>query len=130
MHGSYLKTGEHNSRSEVIELRKDAIVRAKEDSPAALLFVPSTLHATYLKMVKARRLKAVMEILTLVFANADREELKSMAEFCSFREFKMNNHIYRAGLVPRFCYVVVQGSVKIESPGTGMKKSLETAIVG
>lgn len=42
----------------------------------------------------------------------------------------MNNYIYRAGLVPKHCYIVIKGNVKLDTPGFEAKKMKEMAIVG
>lgn len=71
-----------------------------------------------------------MEKLTKVFPTASKLELKGLAEHnCIFREYKMNNYIYRAGYTPKFCYIVIRGQVKLDSPGFEAKKMLEMVIV-
>ena len=82
-------------------------------------------------MVIDRRIKQIMDKLLVVFASAPKGELRNIAEHnCNFREYKMNNYIYRAGNVPRYCYIVIQGNVKVESPGFEAKKMMEMLIVG
>jgi signal-transduction protein with cAMP-binding, CBS, and nucleotidyltransferase domain len=89
------------------------------------------LHESYVKMVKTRRIDAVMSKLLKVFEHAPLEELKNLAEFnCVFKEYKIHNYIYRAGSVPKACYLMVKGNVKVDSPGFEVKKMMEMVIVG
>jgi len=42
----------------------------------------------------------------------------------------MNSYIYRAGFTPKSCFIVIDGNVKLDSPGFEAKKMLEMMIVG
>lgn len=42
----------------------------------------------------------------------------------------MHNYIYRAGSIPKNCYLVINGNVKVDSPGFEVKKMMEMVIVG
>lgn len=42
----------------------------------------------------------------------------------------MHSYIYRAGNIPEYCYVIISGNVKTETPGFSAKKMLEMAIIG
>ena len=42
--------------------------------------MPTMLHETYLKMVKSRRIEAVMEKLTMAFPQVARVELRMLAD--------------------------------------------------
>jgi hypothetical protein len=129
-HGHFVKMGDYCSQSEVIEVRSDVIVRSKEGITSEILFAPTLLREHYLTTVTSRRIEAIMERLLRVFPLASKSELRSLAEHdCSFREYKMNSYLYRAGAPPKSCYVVVKGSVRVDSPGLEAKKLLETAVV-
>lgn len=66
-----------------------------------------------------------------MFVDVSKNELRIIADSsCKFKELKMNNYIYREGSVPEACYIVINGNVKIESPGFEAKKMLEMIIVG
>lgn len=66
-----------------------------------------------------------MEKLIKAFPTASKLELRTLADQnCVFKEYKMNNYIYRAGYVPRFCYIVIKGNIKLDSPGFEAKKMM------
>ena len=59
-----------------------------------------------------------MEKLIKAFPEAPKAELRMLADqSCIFKEYKMNSYIYRAGYVPRYCYIVIKGNVKLDYPG-------------
>ena len=63
-----------------------------------------------------------MQALASVFTSASKLSLRILAEDgCVFHEMKMHSIIYRAGQLPEFCYVLSEGSVKLESSGFSAK---------
>lgn len=86
LHDSFVKIGDYCSRSQVIEVRSDVIVKSKPDTTSEILFVPTMLHEDYVKMVKSRRIETIMEKLLKVFVTAPKSELRQLAEHdCTFR---------------------------------------------
>ena len=114
----------------MIELHTDSILVAPEDQQAEVAFVPTVLHDEYRKKVKKRRIDTTMQALASIFTTASKLSLRLLAEDgCLFHELKMHSIIYRAGQEPDLCYILTEGSVKLESNGFSAKSIAETAIL-
>jgi len=55
-------------------------VRSKPDTTSEILFVPTMLFEEYVTMVKARRIKAIMEKLEKAFPTVSKMELRGLAD--------------------------------------------------
>ena len=52
------------------------------------------------------------------------------ANSCVFREVRMNTHLFRAGDKAEHCFIILEGNVRLDSPGFEHQKIMQMAIIG
>ena len=83
-----------------------------------------------MKVLEQQKIDVLYKGLRNFFPNLERKVLVNLAkEGCYYKEFRINDFIYRAGNIPEEVYLLEEGNIKMEKPGFSAKKMFEMTII-
>ena len=83
-----------------------------------------------MKYLNEQKYEVIYKGLKMFFPHVEKKPLMGLAKSgCHYKEFRINDLIYRAGSVPNEVYLLMEGNVKLEKLGFSAKKMFEVVII-